>query len=212
LRYSYVILFGLCSKIAFSQNDTALIKTYYSNGKIFQEYQAILPDSTPIGNFKSYNTYGTVASEGSYSKGNKVGIWTYLSNGAMASEVVQKYNYDKQEEIYFNYNFEEARGMPRFPGGRSEFENYVAKEVNKKVSKELRDNYKGKTIAVSFQIDKKTAQVINVKIWGYHPSTEINSGNIEDLLIAIVQGSPKWILSKNMTTNTVTAFSLPIKL
>ena len=205
-----IICFFLYAKL-FSQTDTILIKTYYPDNKISQEYQTTLPDSTPNGNYKSYNSYGKISSIGKFKLGEKVGVWTYYSDGASATEIVEKYDYNTQTELYYNYTYEKMFGAPRFPGGEIDFGNYVTRQINKRVSKEIQKKYSGKKIHISFDIDRISGKVINVKVLPVSHMNEIKDKNVEDILIALIQDSPKWVLCKNMTEKTFASYNLPIK-
>jgi antitoxin component YwqK of YwqJK toxin-antitoxin module len=195
----------------FSQGDTILIRTFYPDQTLFQEYQSTTADSIPNGNYKSYNKYGKISSSGKYRSGEKVGIWTYYSDGSSATEIVQKYDYDTQSELFYNYSYEEIFGTPRFPGGISEFEKYVRREIIKRISREQRAKYEGKKINIIFNIDKQTGLTKDVRLLPIPQRNDFSDPEILAILTAIIGESPRWILSKNMTDKSISGFNLPLK-
>ena len=199
------ILFLLAYGHLIGQSDTSIVKTYYTDKKVFEEYQITTKDSARNGFYKSFSSYGKILSEGKYTNDEKTGEWVYYSNGASATEIVQKYNHTTQTELFYNYVYEKYLGAPRYPGGLNAMNEYITRGIYKNIKKEYFKKYSGKKLEVTFSIDRKSGEVTGVHIVPH--SNQIEDPEVEGIIISIFQKLGKWTLSKTMTEKTNVGFS-----
>jgi hypothetical protein len=194
-----LIIIGISFQIgAFSQTDSLLIKTYYSDhSTLFEEYSITLSDSLRNGGYKRFNSKGKPYVSGYYKENQRSGIWDFYNKYSGYVELIERYDYTLQKEIFYKDIYKRPA---HFPGGDEEFINYV--QTNKQLDKLT--NIKGEII-VGFAVDS-IGNVNNIKI------LRSLRTDIDSLVIDILQSSPKWVLTNKEALKSELSFTLPIKI
>ena len=209
--------------------NSVITNGYYKNNKkdsIWTEYFYRTDKIKTQGNYlKDLKTglwvyYGKLGSEniikkGEYKENKKVGIWEYYNKN---NELYQKYDYSKNELIFFKpekeiqtYEIKTSEGLkevtldrhPMYLGGKNEINIFISKNIQYPI-KAIDNNISG-TVIISFYID------VNGKAIDYKIEKEVKGGCSEEAL-RVVKGIPnKWIPGKLNGQKVITKYSLPVR-
>ncbi len=210
MKFIFLILFTFIWGHIYSQTDTIIKKTYFSNTKVCEEYQVTLPDSIKNGYYKRYSEYGKPVSEGRYKNNEKIGVWNYYPYMVSDTGVLEIYDYDRKQELYYNKNSEYS-GIPHYPGGFYEFHTDIVNHIKQKIDWNITKKYKGKSVMVNFVIDKQSCSVTDIAIEQY--TNEIKDKFLEEIIISVFQDSPNWICNEVINAGSLMEFKFrqPVK-
>jgi hypothetical protein len=151
IRVFLVLYLALLFKDVSSQEKTTeVIQTFYPNHSVYEEYTISLPDSLQNGGYKRFTQGGRIWVAGDFKNNLKSGIWIwYVNTEARVRDTVEVYNYDKREQIFFNYD--RSLGGSEYIGGFQEFRFDFEKSL--KIKEVWIEKYQDKKITVCFKVN-----------------------------------------------------------
>lgn len=200
---SLTFCFLLPVHVLLCQSDKGIIRTHYPKGSVYQEYQISLPDSNINGYFKRYTPMGKLLISGQFKNNQRSGRWVWFPNTeATYRDTVEVYDYDAKAEIYFRDTL--VKG-PRYPGGDSEFQNDIAKQLN--FPKELITKYIGKRIIAQIKLGC-TGRITEVN---FSAKSDFRDKLIEaGIVSALTKEYPLWIPCKDPLWDSLSIrYSIP---
>lgn len=190
--------------IALSAQDTTRVVNHYRDGQVFDSFTRNSQNEKE-GSYVQYSRFGKLYMSGQYKNGIPTGIWNYYSSDT-SGVLVQTLNFDTHTETFVDSNRVTALICgPRYFGGRTAQNEYIARRVHSDFTKEEKDAYRGRPFVISFSIDPKTLKVVGVSI-----EDKDLQEPFKNKLVAIVSEMPAWLPPVCKDKNEVWRFSVPV--
>jgi Gram-negative bacterial tonB protein. len=154
-------------------------------------------DSLKNGRYQRFTPQGKVYVRGFYKNNVRVGIWEFYNKNSGYIELIEKYDYANQAEIYYK---DRQNAPAHFAGGMEEFNNYILS--GKKI--DSLKNIQGKMI-IELTVDR-TGNLKNFKIY------RGLKRDVDSLVLELLKESPKWIPSTKDGIPIDETFMLPIEI
>lgn len=198
----YIPVLFLCTVL--SAQDTTRITNYYRDGLTYDTYTRNTAGEKE-GVYVQYTRFGKRFIVGKYTNGIPTGVWNYYSSDT-AGVLVQTLNFDTHTETFVDSNRVSAMICgPRYFGGRTAQNEYIARRVKTDFTKEEKETYRGRPFIVSFSIDPKTLKVVGATI----EDTDLQE-SFRKKLLAVANEMPAWLPPVCSGKNEVWRFSIPV--
>lgn len=160
------------------------------------------------GHYKTYEENADLLEEGDYLNGSKHGDWygRFVKSGATFKEIYQNGVFVSGTSILADgstVQYTKAEEMPEFPGGISQFYNYVGRTYRYPVSA-IRMGVSGSVLS-NFVVERD-GSISNIRIL-----RDIGYGT-GDAAVRVLEKSPKWLPGKQHGVPVRVSYTLPIKL
>lgn len=191
------------SAFLYSQDTTRVVNTY-RNGDIYDSYMRNAFGEKE-GYYVQYSRFGKKLITGQYNNGIPFGTWNYYSADT-SGRLVQTLDFDTHKEVFVDSIRVPALICgPRFFGGRTAQNEYIARRVKTDFTEAEKEVYRNRPFVVSFSIDRKTLKVVGVSI----EDNDLQD-DFKNKLIRIVSDMPSWLPPVCKDKSEVWRFSVAI--
>ena len=182
------------------------VVNHYNDGQIYDSYiRNSLGEKE--GAYVQYSRFGKKYISGQYNNGVPFGTWNYYTADS-SGRLVQTLDFDAHKELFVDSIRVPALICgPRFFGGRTAQNEYIARRIKSDFIKEERDAYRNRHFIISFSIDQKSLKVVGVSV-----EDKDLSDAFKNKLIAIVSEMPSWLPPVCKDKSQVWRFSVAIML